>query len=175
MAGRIGLSGLDGNCSGRSAECLLGPGCSMVPRRFQRLATPNVEHLSGARLRAQRAFDHGGIGAAIAPDFLQVPTKLPLSAHCSKRAPIVEGYSPENDVMNALPDYGDYVSADIRWSIQEEAVQVWVYWNGVLAEGYELEIASMPTDCKAWINLLEQRYGQNLTLLPSRISDINQK
>ena len=127
MAGRIGLSGLDGNCSGRSAECLLGPGCSMVPRRFQRLATPNVEHLSGARLRAQRAFDHGGIGAAIAPDFLQVPTKLPLSAHCSKRAPIVEGYSPENDVMNALPDCGDYVSSDNRWSIHEEAVQVGVH------------------------------------------------
>ena len=25
--------------------------------------------------------------------------------------------------MNVLPDYGDYVSSDIRWSIHEETVQ----------------------------------------------------
>ena len=62
--------------------------------------------------------------------------------------------------MNVLPDYGDYVSSDIRWSIHEETVQVCVYWNGILAEAYEMEIASIPSDCKAWINLLERRHGQ---------------
>jgi len=62
--------------------------------------------------------------------------------------------------MNALPDYGDYISADIRWSIHEETVWVWVYWNGLLAEGYELEIGSVPSDCKEGINLLERRHGQ---------------
>ncbi len=62
--------------------------------------------------------------------------------------------------MNPLYDYNDYVSCDIRMSIHEEVVRVWVYWNGVLAEGYELEIASIPTDCKARINLLEHPDGQ---------------
>jgi len=62
--------------------------------------------------------------------------------------------------MNSLPDYGDYAASDIRWSIHEETLRVWVYWNGVLAEGYEMEITSIPDDCKAWINLLERHNGQ---------------
>jgi len=62
--------------------------------------------------------------------------------------------------MNSLPDYGDYAASDIRCSIHEDTVQVWVYWNGVLAEGYEMEIASIPIDCKAGINLLERHNGQ---------------
>ncbi len=63
--------------------------------------------------------------------------------------------------MNWLPDYGDYISADIRLTIRDETVQVWVYRNGVLAEGYDLEIASLPSDCKEGINLLERRHGIN--------------
>jgi hypothetical protein len=85
---------------------------------------------------------------------------LHLSTHSSKRASIVEGYSPESNFMNPLYDYDDYVSSDIRWSIQEGAVQVWIFRPGVPAEGYEMEIKSIPTDCQEWINILEQRYGQ---------------
>jgi hypothetical protein len=62
--------------------------------------------------------------------------------------------------MNNMPDYGDYVSSDIRCSIHEKTVEVWVYRNGVLAEGYELEIASIPIDCRMWITILERRYRQ---------------
>ena len=50
----------------------------------------------------------------------------------------------------------DYESSDIRWSIREETVQIAVYWNGVLAEAYEMETESIPNECKAWINLLER-------------------
>ena len=57
-------------------------------------------------------------------------------------------------IMNA--DYGDDFSSDIRWSICEEAVQIAVYRNGVLAKAYVMKIESVPTDCKAWINLLER-------------------
>jgi hypothetical protein len=30
----------------------------------------------------------------------------------------------------------------------------------MLTEAYEIEIDDIPIDCKAWINLLERRYGQ---------------
>ena len=49
----------------------------------------------------------------------------------------------------------DYESSDIRWSIHEETVRIVVYRGGILAEAYEMEIESIPIDCKAWINLLE--------------------
>ena len=62
--------------------------------------------------------------------------------------------------MNVLPDYGDYVSCDIRWSIHEETLQITVHQDSRFIEGYEMEIASVLTDCKAWINLLERRHGQ---------------
>ena len=58
--------------------------------------------------------------------------------------------------MSALPDYGDYVSSDIRWSIHEEAVQIGVYRGTRLTKAYEIEIENIPIDCKAWINLLER-------------------
>ena len=58
--------------------------------------------------------------------------------------------------MTGLPDYGDYVSSDIRWSIHGEAVQIGFYRGTMLTEAYEMEIASVQTDCKAWINFLER-------------------
>jgi hypothetical protein len=45
---------------------------------------------------------------------------------------------------------------DIRLSIWEETVQITVHQGGRFIEGYEVEIASIPTECKAWINLLER-------------------
>jgi len=85
----------------------------------------------------------------------------PLSGHCSKRASDIRrvfSKSSESDVhdMNVLPDYGDYVSCDIRWSIHEETVQIGVYLGTMLTEAYEIEIENIPTECKAWINLLER-------------------
>ena len=50
----------------------------------------------------------------------------------------------------------DYVSPDIRLSIHEETVRIRVYRGGILAEAYEMEIKSIPIECKAWINFLER-------------------
>ena len=62
--------------------------------------------------------------------------------------------------MKGAPDFDDYISADIRLNIWEETVQITVHQDGRFIEGYEMEIAPIPSDCKAWINLLERRHGQ---------------